>query len=336
MQLNRVLVGIDFSAPSLATARWVAESFAPRAELVLIHVVPEPRTPAYLARLRPGALPDLEDAERSSALLGGLRALATSAGGPRASADLRIGEPAVQLSRAAKELGADLIVTGRAGQRAAAGIGRQLGTTADRLVRSASVPVLVTARNPEGVPRSVFAAIDDGDISESVLAWGVYLARKLDTRFAALHVVESGGHVADSTGDATARAHTLRDAADAWLRARVSEAGYNPSLADIAVALGDPRHEMLAAAGCLDAGLIVIGRQGADGNERTGIGSLTRAALMPSSRPVLVVPRPEPAPTLSGPFRGGRSRVLRMPDRGAGRHGYTEAPASSPPAALAG
>lgn len=332
MQLNRVLVGIDFSAPSLATARWVAECFAPRAELVLIHVIPEPRTPAYLARLRPGALPDPEDAERSSALLGGLRALATSVGGPRASADLRIGEPAAQLSRAAKELGADVIVTGRAGQRAAAGIGRHLGTTADRLVRSASVPVLVTARNPDGVPRSVFAAIDDGDISDSVLAWGVYLARKLDTRLTALHVVENSDHVDGPAGDATARAHTLRDAADAWLRARVSEAGYNPSLADIAVALGDPRHEMLAAAGCLDAGLIVVGRQGADGSERTGIGSLTRAALRPSSRPVLVVPRPEPAPILSGPFRGGRSRVLRMPDRGAGRNIFTDAPAS-PPAA---
>jgi nucleotide-binding universal stress UspA family protein len=96
MQLNRVLVGIDFSAPSLAAARWAAECFAPRAELVLIHVIPEPRTPPYLARLRPGTPPDLAAAERSSALLGGLMALAASVGGPRATADVRIGEPAAR------------------------------------------------------------------------------------------------------------------------------------------------------------------------------------------------------------------------------------------------
>ncbi|HEY9480241.1 MAG TPA: universal stress protein, partial [Gemmatimonadaceae bacterium] len=88
MQLNRVLVGIDFSAPSLAAARWVAEHFAPRAELVLIHVIPEPRTPPYLARVRRAAHPDTATAERTTALLGGLMALASSLGGPRATADV--------------------------------------------------------------------------------------------------------------------------------------------------------------------------------------------------------------------------------------------------------
>jgi nucleotide-binding universal stress UspA family protein len=341
MQLSRVLVGIDFSAPSLAAARWVAESFAPRAELVFIHVIPEPRLPPYLDEGRRAARPMVAATERTTALLGGLMALASSIGGPRATADVRIGEPASQLARAAKELGANVIVTGRAGQRAASGIGRQLGTTADRLVRGASVPVLVTARTPGDTPRTVFAAIDDGEISESVLAWGVYLTRKLDARLTALHVVDRGDRIlvdssdSDERDGAIAREVAIRDAADVWLRARVREAGYSPSLADIAVAVGDPRHELLAAAGCLDAGLIVIGRQGADGSERTGIGSLTRAALRPSSRPVLVIPPPEPSPILTGPFRGRRSRVLRLPDRGAARNSFIDAPAS-PPAARAG
>jgi len=350
VQLSRVLVGIDFSAPSLAAARWAAESFAPRAELVLIHVIPEPRTPPYLARLRPGAHPDVAATERGSSLLGGLMALAASIGGPRATADVRIGEPAAQLSRAAKELGVDVIVTGRAGQRAAAGIGRQLGTTADRLVRNASVPVLVAARAPSGAPRTVFTAVDESETSESVLAWGVYLARKLDTRLTALHVVDRDDHIARAAaarpaGDdgedtrararAVAREHAIRDAADSWLRSRVREVGYNPSLADIAVAVGDPRHELLAAAGCLEAGLIVIGRQGADGSERSGLGSLTRAALRPSARPVLVIPPPEPSPILHGPFRGRRSRVLRLPDRGATRNSIVEAPARPPAARTA-
>src|SRR5690606_24097800 len=111
--------------------------------------------------------------------------------------------------------------------------------------------------------------------------------------------------------------------------------GYDPSNADIAVAVGDTRHELLAAAECLEAGIVVIGRQGADGSERTGIGSATRAALRPSARPVLVIPPPETSPTLTGPFRGRRSRVLRLPDRGAARNSVVEAPVS-PPAAQTG
>lgn len=350
MQLNRVLVGIDFSAPSLAAARWAAESFAPRAELVLVHVIPEARTPAYLARLYSTSRPGVAATERSSALFRGLLALATSVGGARATADVRTGEPAAQLSRAAKELRADVIVTGRAGQRTATGIGRQLGTTADRLVRSASVPVLVAARVAQGAPRSVFAAIDDSRIGDSVLAWGVYLARELDARLTALHVVDrgeqaagentvpsfdEGGNGASALARAIASGDPIRDAADAWLRSRVREAGYDPSHADIAVAVGDTRHELLAAAECLEAGLVVIGRQGADGSERTGIGSTTRAALRPSSRPVLVIPPPEASPTLVGPVHGRRSRVLRLPDRGTARNSAVEAPAT-PPAARTG
>lgn len=344
MQLNRVLVGIDFSAPSLAAARWVAQHFAPRAELALIHVVPEPRTPPYLATR--AVRHDHEAAERAASLLGGLMALAGSVGGPRATADVRRGDPAAELARAATELGADVIVAGRSGQRAGSGGWRRLGTTADRLVRTASVPVLVTARNPAVDPKMVFAAIDEGDLGESVLAWGVYLARKLHARLTALHVVDDAERAIASsrrqwsgispTGDDAVDDEAIRDAAASWLRSRVAAAGYDPSRADVAVAVGDPRHELLAAAGCLDAGLIVIGRRGADGSERTGLGGITRAALRPSARPVLVVPPPvESSPPLGGPFRGRRSRILRLPDRAATRNIFLDTP-SNPPAARAG
>lgn len=338
MQLNRVLVGIDFSAPSLAAARWAAEYFAPRAELILIHVIPEPRTPSYVVRRL--ARPDPAAAERTATLLRGLMALAGSMGGPRATADVRVGDPARQLARAATELGADVIVVARTGQRASNATSRRLGSTADRIVRIAPVPALVTARTPATGPRTIFTAIDDGEIGDSVLGWGVYLARKLHAHLTALHVVE----YADPTGaslrpgggrDAPAGDDAVRDAADAWLRAKVTAAGYSPSRAEIAIAVGDPRHELLAAAGCLDAGLIVIGRRGADGSERTGLGGLTRAALRPSTRPVLVVPPGESSPPLGGPFRGRRSRILRIADREA-THNITLDVTSNPPAAHAG
>lgn len=337
MQLNRVLVGIDFSEQSVAAARWAAEYFAPRAELVLVHVIPVPRTPPYPVRCL--TRPDPVAVERTAVLLGRLTALAGSNGGPRATADVRVGNPATQLSRVAIELGADVIVVGRAGQRARAGSRWQLGATADRLVRTAPLPVLVTARTPASSPRTIFAAIDDGEIGESVLAWGAYLTRKLRTRLTALHVVEYTDHTAtapESHRDDAASAcdDAIRDAAAAWLRAKVREAGCDLSHADIAIALGDPKHELLAAAGCLDAGLIVIGRHGADGSDQAGLGSLTRAALRPSARPLLVVPPPEGSPPLNGPFRGRHARILRLPDRRATQNVFLDPPPS--PAARAG
>src|SRR5688500_20154594 len=42
MQFNRIVVGIDFSANSLAASRWVAHHFAPDADVVLVHVVAPP------------------------------------------------------------------------------------------------------------------------------------------------------------------------------------------------------------------------------------------------------------------------------------------------------
>ena len=51
MRFNTIVVGIDFSERSLATARWVAHHLSPGAELVFVHVVPEPGR-----RRRPGSV----------------------------------------------------------------------------------------------------------------------------------------------------------------------------------------------------------------------------------------------------------------------------------------
>jgi nucleotide-binding universal stress UspA family protein len=45
MKLERVVVGTDFSAPSIAAAQWVAGQFARGAEVVLAHVISIPAVP---------------------------------------------------------------------------------------------------------------------------------------------------------------------------------------------------------------------------------------------------------------------------------------------------
>ena len=45
MKLRTVVVGVDFSAASLSAAQWVGTHLAPDAEIVLVHVLPEPEAP---------------------------------------------------------------------------------------------------------------------------------------------------------------------------------------------------------------------------------------------------------------------------------------------------
>ena len=47
MRLQRIIVGIDFSAPSIAAAKWVARYFT-GAQVRLVHAVFVPQPPRFL------------------------------------------------------------------------------------------------------------------------------------------------------------------------------------------------------------------------------------------------------------------------------------------------
>lgn len=327
-RIRRVVLGIDFSAPSLATARWVARHVAPDAELLLVHVIPVAALPfshdgvPASHRLVP---------ELRGVLSPALQALADSMAGPRAVAEVRTGEPSAQLAAAAIEFQADLIAVSRTSRRAEMPMGREVGTTADRLVRRAETPVLLGVRAPDAPPRRILAAIDEAEVGMRILSWSATLARTVGAELTALHVVPDTlgayltvlGSVSSVSSEALAhgeaRAAELRDAAHGWLCERLRRAGVPLAGVEVATAVGDPRHEVLAAAACFDADLAVIGRQGAHATERRGLGSVARAMLRPTGRPVLVVPPgstalrpPEPLP------RRRHARVLRLP----GQHPY--------------
>ena len=53
MKFERVVIGIDFSERSIAAAQWVARSFVPKAELMLVHVLECPPPPHFLRRRSP-------------------------------------------------------------------------------------------------------------------------------------------------------------------------------------------------------------------------------------------------------------------------------------------
>ena len=279
----RVVIGVDFSPASLAAARWTARHLLPEAELVLAHVIEVPTMPAYL---RGVALAADRMADRTTEMMRiALTALGDALGSVRCAIEVRAGRPAEQLHAVAEAHEAELLVVGRTGRRVR-GV-KQLGSTIERLLRRSAAPVMIAGGPLSGAPRRVLASVDEGALAIDVLGWAEQMAARAAPEcpgvVTALHV----------TSDVLARyigARGSEAAAVMWLKARVSESALDSSAPEIAVATGDPRLQILAAADAFESDLIVVGRCGSDGAADTGIGGVARAALRPATRSVLVVP----------------------------------------------
>ncbi len=140
-QLKKILVPIDFSKVSkeaLAYAAFLAGQFG--AEIILLHVT-EKAPIDYL--LGPGLMnhlvvPMMKQAEANLARVAGNL---SKVHGTRLSAVVRQGRPFEEIYRAARTLGADLIVLTTHGYTGLKHV--VLGSTAERVVRHADCPVLV-------------------------------------------------------------------------------------------------------------------------------------------------------------------------------------------------
>jgi nucleotide-binding universal stress UspA family protein len=150
ISVRKILVPIDFS-PASKTALWYALRIAEtrNSEITLLHVL-EPQDPAALAG-RPAAAAfseqELADAEEA------LRCLADSAKATSGVGTiLRTGVPTHEIIEAAKELDVDLIVISTHGFT---GWKRfHLGSTAERVARAATCPVLVVRLKEHDAPEA--------------------------------------------------------------------------------------------------------------------------------------------------------------------------------------
>ncbi|HEU4565994.1 MAG TPA: universal stress protein [Gemmatimonadaceae bacterium] len=330
MQFRRVVVGVDFSEASLTAARWVATHFAPEAEIVLVHVLPEPRVPSYLRAELPPAI-DIA-ATMAPSLYGGLHGLAELVGGDRARIDILIGNPPDALARAAAEEGADLICVGRGRRRR--GSARFGATTAQRLLARTRVPTVVVPATRPGASSHIIAAVDERVGGRAVLEVACGLAAAAEARLEALHVVEAevqafvsaarealaphdlppGEGAAAPALDAGAplRAGSVRERALAWLHSMLWDVTGGAGRVSAALGAGDPAEEIIRRAHEGDADLIVIGRGGDASHESAPagalpLGSTTRFVLWTAPCPALVLPLdPSRALTAPSPERGAR------------------------------
>jgi nucleotide-binding universal stress UspA family protein len=183
--LQRLCVGTNFSNEAdLAVQSAVTLARSTGAHLDLVHVIHRPHLYERVLHRHAAA-----DGELKNRALEHLRQ-STSAAFTGLSVDhhVRIGTPAVELLACSRELNADLLVVGA---RKRAGLSDLLlGSTAERVLRKAEMPVLLARRALPAAPTCILAPTDFSDASRAALDEAVALARRWRARLVLLHVIE--------------------------------------------------------------------------------------------------------------------------------------------------
>lgn len=317
MRLQRVVVGMDFSLPAEAAARWAARHFAPGAEIVLVHVIAVPQPPRFFR----GKFPPRETviATARAGAEKRMRDLSASLGAERIWMEIREGDPAEQIGAVAIEYSADVVVVGPHGARP--GIWDRPGGTAEKLLRQLHLPVLLAANPEDADPRRLLVPIDDSHVTHAVLEWARLFAERGggDIEITVLHVVSStmlndllsAGAVVSGVMVPVPDEVLSNVELDAgrWMQETVAEARLDLPGVSTEVKAGDPAHEILAAAQRLGTDLIVMGSS-AGGLRAALLGSVAREVLRGAKRPVLVVKEKEAGGSARNQEPGNRAQQL--------------------------
>ncbi len=287
--IRRVVVGMDFSAAAVAAVAWTRRHFAPDAACTIAHALDVPKAPRFLR----GAFPtrdEIVNTARADALerLEALR-------GEHAWGSVQLvaedGRPEDVIARVARDHEADIVVVGEHARPRS--IWSSLSSTAEALVRSAPVPVLLARAVPPHPPRHLLIAVDDSEHGMAALAWGRALMERLDARATVLHVFRPVYLNVAEAVSGLAAARRLRDEqraqARAWIEERVQEAGLPADRVEVRLEEGDPAATVVAAQRGADVDLVLMGSSGAGGAGRMLLGSVANGVLRGASCPVLVV-----------------------------------------------
>ena len=306
-----VLTPIDGSERALAAIPWAAALAGPNGRVVLVRVIPPDRTQRE-SPLAAAGIGDESGAQRgddtpTSAAEADLDEAAATLAGSGVPADrvVQIGEPDEEIVAAVARQGADLIVMASQGRGA---LGRVIfGSVADRVARTATVPVLVVRAPEEGGRQSVaitrlVVPLDGSEIAERALPVAVDLARRLGSSILVVRAIDPvttvpvarGVFVAAPTVSAEItdriwqEAESEAQATVANALSRLQDAGID---APGAVLTGSP---FFAITEIVEPGdLIVLTSHGRGGVRRWLLGSVVEKLVREAPVPVLLVPAAE-------------------------------------------
>jgi nucleotide-binding universal stress UspA family protein len=296
MRLDTMLVAADFSETAAVAAEWAARVFAPTANVVLLHVIDPPDRPRFARDpLPPEETFEAVAREHAEARM---RELARRLGRDDARVVIRIGKPHEQVAAVATEANANLIVIGPHDDRPRPS--KFLGTTADRIARTAPTPILIGTNPKSHAPRRILVPADDAAITPRLMDWTRALAERFDARVTLLHVWSNAvySHVASMSYAEKSNEHDakqeiekeLREAADRCLDQLAPDGAWRDRVT-AKVWYGHAGEVALEHAREMDADLIVIGRTGAGLLKPALLGSTTNTVLHGARCPVLIVTR---------------------------------------------
>ncbi len=306
----RIMFATDFSpwaAQAEAYALCLASTW--RASLTVITVL----------EFQPGMNPEYEVnrlylAELMKSAKNELADLTARAAARGLSVQTRIatGIPSEEILGAARAEDSDLIVVGTKGKTGLAHV--LLGSTAERVIRSASCPVLaVRAELSDGIladPRPcagvsvhrILVPVDFSDCSLEALEYAALLAQRSDAALSLLHVLEPVSYGLDFTLSLESKRDEIRARVTQRLAGFVEALAGAKIVADSHVRGGLPADSILDSARTLPADVIVMGTHGRRGLSHMLSGSVTEAVLRQSRCPVLTVRSPK--------YAAGHRRVI--------------------------
>ncbi len=290
--LSRVLVATDFSLNAArAVTRAVQLPLARGAALLLVHILSEQAPGRFGERLERVTRTALRKEEAR------MRLLAKEAG--RQDLVIRCevisGDPVEAMANLCAADRMELVVLGRHGRRTFKD--QLLGTTAEKLIRAASVPVLVVGRTRAGNYRRPLFAADLRPENRRALEALLRVTGGADGRLVqVVHAYEQEQDLVRraARGSLSLLRRERLEAAEAGLRAFV--APYERAGVGFRMLLDarDPRTALPAAAQSFRADLLVLGTQARTGTRRLLLGSVAESALRRVSCDVLVVRTPAP------------------------------------------
>lgn len=294
---RRVVVGIDFSRAATAAARWVVRWLPADTEVVLVHALVVPEVHGFLADRYP--LPESLLVNARAGAERRLKELSPSLGVNRIWLETREGRPRDVIAQVARDYHAELVVVGKHGEGGP--MRGYPGRTADGLVRSSPVPVMLAAGMMQETPTRLIIPLTFSSVTRYVVDWVRQLSGWFDPEIIVVHVVGSAvlSHVLSMAAVVQGNAsmskpeidRVFAGERDQWTKSLV-EAGVPAARITSEVAFGEVSQEVLDAVSRHSADMIVMGSH-AGTIRRALLGSAASAVLRRAEIPVLVVVEPE-------------------------------------------
>jgi nucleotide-binding universal stress UspA family protein len=274
---------LDARSDEVVSAAW---RIATRcgAELLMVHALPLPHLVPGMP-VQPAAPLETLAAQANQELAAQARRL-RPADSPPARLHIAPGPADVVLARAARDENARLVVVGAT--TAHGRLGKLLGSTAERFLQIAPLPVLVVRDDLPVPPRSVLAPVDLSLLSYDALASGLALLGGLAPAGAPPIRCELLCVVGPAPGERLTGQAALRQA-QVGIESIAAQIEAPAVRFATRVLAGEPRDQILSALEELDCDLVLMGTRGAGGlQHRLGVVATDVAREAPCS--VLLIP----------------------------------------------